>query len=162
LPLWLGGLLLGAIFAAEVSTADAVLFMLSTSLAKDLYQTFINPQADDQRLLQVVRYTALACGVLGAVLGALLPDVISALTIFYTVLTATLVLPLLAGLYTRRVPATAALAAMLVSVALTFVLEWLTQGQGWYGVPALLWATLGAAIVMLGVSVLTPPQRQSA
>jgi SSS family solute:Na+ symporter len=31
LPPWLGGLALAALFAAEISTADAVLFMLSTS-----------------------------------------------------------------------------------------------------------------------------------
>jgi SSS family solute:Na+ symporter len=31
LPPWLGGLALAALFAAEISTADAVLFMLSTT-----------------------------------------------------------------------------------------------------------------------------------
>src|SRR5262249_40653053 len=41
LPVWLGGLLLGALFSAELSAADAVLFMLTTSLSKDLYKTFI-------------------------------------------------------------------------------------------------------------------------
>jgi SSS family solute:Na+ symporter len=149
LPLWLGGLLLGAIFAAEVSTADAILFMLSTSLSKDLYQSFFNPQASDRQLMRVVRATAVVCGLLGALLGILLPGVIEALKIFYTLLSAALLLPLLAGLYTQRVRANAALAAMLVSVSATFALERLTAGQGWGGVPALLWGTAAGAMMML-------------
>lgn len=148
LPLWLGGLLLGAIFSAELSSADAVLFMLSTSLSKDLYQTFINPAADDRQLLRIARWTALLCGVLGALLGMLLPGVIDALKIFYTLMSAALLLPLLAGLYTRQVRANAALAAIAVSVALTFVLERWTAGVGWHGVPSLLLGTGAGTIVM--------------
>jgi SSS family solute:Na+ symporter len=164
LPLWLGGLLLGAIFAAEVSTADAVLFMLSTSLAKDLYQGFLNPRASDRQLLRVVRGTALACGGLGALLGIVLAGVITALTIFYTLLSAALLLPLLAGLYTKHVQANAALAAMLVSVAVTFVLERWTNGQGLAGIPALLWGTLAGAVFMLALNWLgrAPSAQQSA
>lgn len=158
LPLWLGGLLLGAIFAAEVSTADAVLFMLSTSLSKDMYQTFINPAADDRQMLRVVRMTALLCGALGAVLGMLLPSVIDALKIFYTLMSTALLLPLLAGLYTRHVRPNAALAAIAVSVALTFVLERWTGGAGWYGVPAVLWSTGAGAIVLAFWHVFLTPK----
>ena len=157
LPLWLGGLLLGAIFSAEVSSADAVLFMLSTSLSKDLYKTFINPAADDRQLLRVVRRTAVLCGALGALLGMLLPGVISALTIFYTLLSAALLLPLLAGLYTKRVNANAALAAILVSVALTFVLERWTGGTGWHNIPSVLLGTGAGAIVMAVWQLLLTP-----
>jgi Na+/proline symporter len=45
LPPWVGGLALAALFAAEISTADAVLFMLSTSFSRDLYQRFLRPGA---------------------------------------------------------------------------------------------------------------------
>lgn len=123
LPVWLGGLLLGAIFAAEVSTADAVLFMLSTSLSKDLYKTFINPEADDKHLLKVVKISAVVCGGLGALLAIFLRDVISALTIFYTLLSSAPLLPLLAGLYSKRISARAVIPAMLVSVIGTFTID---------------------------------------
>lgn len=156
LPVWLGGLLLGAIFAAEVSTADAVLFMLSTSLAKDLYQTFLNPAADDRRLMRVARTAAVACGLLGAALGIVFESVISALTIFYTLLSAALLLPLVAGLYTRRVTARAATAAMLVSVAATFALEVWTNKKGPGGVPSLIAGTLAGLAVMAGMRLLEP------
>jgi len=96
----------------------------------------------------VARFTAVACGALGGLSAIVLADVISALTIFYTLLSAALVLPLLAGLYTQRVKANAALAALLVSVALTFMLERWTNGKGWHGVPALMWGTAAGAVVM--------------
>ncbi len=155
LPLWLGGLLLGAIFSAELSASDAVLFMLSTSLTKDLYQGFFNPAATDRQLLQVARIAAIVCGLLGALLAAWLPGVVTALTIFYTLMSAALLLPLLAGLYTRRVNANAALAAMIVSVAVTFTLEKYTAGKGWYGVPSLLWGTTTGLLVLIIITYTT-------
>ncbi len=155
LPLWLGGLLLGAIFSAELSASDAVLFMLSTSLTKDLYQSFFNPAATDRQLLKVARIAAVVCGILGALLAAWLPGVVSALTIFYTLMSAALLLPLLAGLYTRRVNANAALAAMTVSVAITFALERVTQSKGWQGVPSLLWGTMAGLLVLIVITYTT-------
>ena len=45
-----GSLLAVALFAAEVSTADAVLFMLATSLSRDLFQAVLRPTATDAQL----------------------------------------------------------------------------------------------------------------
>ena len=152
LPLWLGALLLGAIFSAELSAADAALFMLSTSLSKDLYKSFINPTATDERLMRIAKGSAIACGVAGAVLGSFLPTVISALKIFYTLLAAALTLPLLAGLYTRKVNARSTILSMLVSVAVTFALELITEGRGVRGVPSLIVGIAAGAVVMVGAN----------
>ena len=62
LPPWVGGLALAALFAAEISTADAVLFMLSTSLSRDLYQAVLRPRATDAELLRVGRLAAVGGG----------------------------------------------------------------------------------------------------
>ncbi|HEY8458822.1 MAG TPA: sodium:solute symporter family protein, partial [Blastocatellia bacterium] len=149
LPVWLGGLLLGALFSAELSAADAVLFMLTTSLGKDLYKTFIKPDADDRSLLRASRLTAIGCGAAGAGLAIWFGSVIAALKIFYTLLSAALLLPLLFGLYSRRVTSRAAIAATLVSVALTFTLERLTEGRGYAGLPSLIWGTLAGLFAMI-------------
>jgi SSS family solute:Na+ symporter len=148
LPLWLGALLLGAIFSAELSAADAALFMLSTSLSKDLYKSFLNPAATDEQLMRIAKISAIACGVAGAVLGSFLPTVISALKIFYTLLAAAVTLPLLAGLYTRQIKARAAITSMLVSVVATFTLELIFEGRGVRGVPSLIIGIAAGAIVM--------------
>ena len=154
LPLWLGALLLGAIFSAELSAADAALFMLSTSLSKDLYKSFLNPAATDAQLMRIAKASAIACGVAGAVLGSFLPTVISALKIFYTLLAAAVTLPLIAGLYTRQVKARAAILSMLVSVSSTFALELISEGRGVRGVPPLIVGIAAGAIVMSGANAI--------
>jgi len=53
------------VFSAELSAADAVLFMLTTSLSQDLYKRFLNPEASDARVLTVARLATLVSGALG-------------------------------------------------------------------------------------------------
>jgi SSS family solute:Na+ symporter len=113
LPGGVGALALAALFAAEISTADAVLFMVSTSATRDLYQGFVDRGADDARLLRVARISAVAAGALGTALAVVLPSVERALRAFYGVLTVTLLVPLLVGLYAQRAAAAQARAAVL-------------------------------------------------
>ncbi|PYQ17682.1 MAG: sodium:solute symporter, partial [Acidobacteria bacterium] len=60
-----GTLGLAAVVSAEVSTADAILFMLATSLSQDLYRRFHRPDASDAQVLRVARLAAQAEGMLG-------------------------------------------------------------------------------------------------
>jgi SSS family solute:Na+ symporter len=119
LPPWLGGLALAALFAAEISTADAVLFMLSTSLSRDLFQALLRPQATDAELLRVGRLAAVAGGALSVGLTLLLPSVAAALKLFYGVMTAALFVPLVVGLLSRRPGARHARAAIAASILST-------------------------------------------
>lgn len=148
LPVWLGALLLAAIFAAEVSAADAVLFMLTTSLSKDLYQGLLRPQASDRELMFIARIAAVACGAIGALLAVWLPTVIAALTIFYSLLTAALLLPVVVGLYSKRVTAGAALVTMIVSVGVTFAVNALSAGKGYWMIPPVIFGVAAGAALM--------------
>jgi solute:Na+ symporter, SSS family len=161
LPLWLGALLLAAIFSAELSAADAALFMLTTSLSRDLYQGRIRPKASGVRMVSVTRAIAVGCGSTAVIVSIALPSVISALTIFYTLLTAALFLPLIAGLYSRRTSENAALTVMALSAAVTFGLEMATAGRGVRGVPSLV-IGLGAGAVALGAFALRGRRRPAA
>jgi solute:Na+ symporter, SSS family len=119
LPPWVGGLALAALFAAEISTADAVLFMLSTSLSRDLFQAVLRPKATDAELLRVGRLAAALGGGLGVLLALVLPSVASALKLFYGVMTAALFMPLMFGLLSRRPGAVHARVAVAVSILTT-------------------------------------------
>ncbi len=103
LPPALGMVALAAVFSAELSSADAALFMLSTSLSKDLFKRFLRPNASDEQVLIVARLGALMGGVLGVVLAVgVLDTVIDSMQIFYSLLGVSLFVPVVAGLYTRK------------------------------------------------------------
>jgi SSS family solute:Na+ symporter len=141
LPPWLGGLALAALFAAEISTADAVLFMLATSLGQDLYKSILNPSADDGTLLRVSRWTSVGAGLVGVGLASVLPTVVDALKTFYGILTATLFVPLLAGLLSSRPGAGQARAAVIVSVMVVLGTRAALSGS-----PVASWVPFAAAI----------------
>jgi SSS family solute:Na+ symporter len=124
LPAWLGALGLAAIFSAEVSTCDAVLFMLSTSMSVDLYRRFVNPGATESVLLRASRMAAVLSGILGIVIAIQFPSIVGSLTLFYSLVSVALFAPVLLGLYWSRPNATAALAAIAVSVPCTILLNY--------------------------------------
>lgn len=117
LPLALGALALAAVFSAEISSADAILFMLATSLSEDLWRRFVRPDATDSEVLRTARIAAVGGGGVGIVLALTLPSVIGALAVFYTLLSVSLFVPLVAGLYSKRPGSPEAIAAILAGVA---------------------------------------------
>lgn len=112
LPVFVGALALAAIYSAEVSTCDAILFMLSTSLSQDLYKRFLRPGATDRELLGVARGAALAGAVGGVLLALQLATVMQALDIFYALLSVSLLVPIVGGLYVARAGTPEALGAI--------------------------------------------------
>ena len=116
LPVWIGALGLAAIFSAEVSTCDAILFMLSTSISKDVYQRFINRAASPDDVLRVARIAAVTGGVLGMFMAVQLSTVADALRIFYSVLIATLFFPVAGGLLWPRAGSREAMAAIVCGI----------------------------------------------
>jgi SSS family solute:Na+ symporter len=130
LPKWLGVWTLAAIFSAELSATDAILFMLSTSLAVDLYKTFLNPSVSPQKLLWASRFASVAAGITGIVLASFLPSIISAVSIFYGLIAVSLFVPVVAGLYSRRVLSAAAISSIVAALAATLATIRVTHGAG--------------------------------
>jgi SSS family solute:Na+ symporter len=119
--------------------------MLSTSLSRDLYQAVLRPDATDAQLLRVGRVAAAAGGVVGLALAMVLPSVMTALKVFYGIMTAALFVPLLVGLFSSRPGARHARAAIVLSVVGTGV-GLLVLG----GTPAGLWlpSVLGMGLAL--------------
>lgn len=154
LPFWIGCLTLAAVFSAEISSADAVLFMLTTSLSRDLYQTYIEPDASEQRMLSVSRITAVVAGLAGAALAVILPDIITALTIFYSILSVALFVPLIAGLYSSKPTANGALTTIIGSVLVMIVVQLYTAGVGIGGISPTTWG-IGIAVIIMVLHILS-------
>jgi SSS family solute:Na+ symporter len=156
LPFWVGALGLAAIFSAEISAADALLFMLATSFSQDLYKRFVNPAADDRQVLRCARAAAVAGGVLGfAIAVSVAKTVLDSLAIFYTLLGVSLFVPVVAGLFTRRGGATAALCAIVTGVTVAAGLQW-SGGPGFvYGLTPPMWGIALAAMAYVAATLLT-------
>jgi SSS family solute:Na+ symporter len=151
-PPAVGALGVAAVFSAEISAADATLFMLTTSVSQDFYRRFLRPGATDADLLLMTRLTAIAAGLLAAVIGLLAESVIDALRIFYTVLAVSLFVPVIAGLYSSRAGTREALAAIVAGIAVVAAVQISYGAQGVFGLtPAM--AGLIISVTAFGITL---------
>jgi SSS family solute:Na+ symporter len=97
--------------------------MLSTSMSKDIYKRHINPAASDRQLLRVARISAVIGGAAGVILSIYLYTVISALTIFYSIIIVSLFVPIIGGLYVGRADRQAALWSIAAGLVTLFVVR---------------------------------------
>ena len=151
LPVYFGALALAAVFSAEVSTCDTILFMLSTSSSKDLYKRFMNPAAPPEVVLRVARTAAILGGVAGMFLAVQLSTIVDALRIFYSIMSATLFVPVAGGLLFPRAGTREAMAAIVFGVGSLLAVYFYTDRTGWQD-PAL-WGLIGSAFGFVGAMV---------
>jgi SSS family solute:Na+ symporter len=157
LPLAVGGLALAAVFSAELSAGDAVLFMLSTSGARDLYKAFIRPDATDRQVLRAARLSAAIGAAIAFALTFIYPTVVSALKIFYAVLVVSLFAPLLGALYWPR-GRRGAMVSIAAGVIVLVCVQVLTGGRG-FGVASPTVAGLAASMLVYWLTPQDPTAR---
>lgn len=132
LPVWLGALALAAVFSAEVGACEAILFMLSTSLSQDLYKRIVNPSATPTQVLRVARIAAFVGGTAGMVLAIfVVGEIITALSVFYTIIGAALFVPVIGGLFVKDARTRDALAAIVAGIATFLAIQYGTDRTGW-------------------------------
>ncbi|MGC2403694.1 MAG: sodium:solute symporter family protein [Acidobacteriaceae bacterium] len=159
LPPWLGALLMGAVFAKIISTANNYLFSPSTNLVNDVFTRYVAPRASNKRVLIVSRLVVVLLGV-WALYQALSTSSVLAKTLYaYTIYSAALTPVILAAFYSRRVNAQGAVSAIAAGTLVTFFWDPVKQH-----LPSILaqrdaiFPALAAALVcLIVVSALTPP-----
>lgn len=145
LPVWLGALALAAVFSAEVGACEAILFMLSTSLSKDLYQRMVNPSATPEQVLRVARIAAFVGGSAGMLLATfVVGEVITALSVFYSIIGAALLVPVLGGLFVKGATTRDAIAAIVAGMTAFLAVQYGTDRVGWLNPN--LWGLIGSAV----------------
>ncbi len=156
LPFWVGALGLAAVFSAEVSAADAILFMLATSLSQDLYKRFLNPSASDRQVLTVARAASVFGGSAAVIVAFLSKTVIDALSVFYTLVGVSLFVPIVAGLYMRRPRAVDALAAIAGGIVVVIAAHLWNGGEA-IGTFTPAMCGLAAAVVAFAIAAAVLP-----
>lgn len=126
LPDGLAGLMIAAMLAAFMSTADGALIATSTLLSYDLVGSF--RKLDERSLTRLAILFNLFFGIIGILLAVYIKDILIALDIAYLVLSSSLFIPTVLGLYWSRPSATTALVAiaggLLVAVGYALYLGW--------------------------------------
>lgn len=111
----LSGLILAALVAAFMSSADTCLLSQSVILTEDIFKWF-RPSTDEKKNVLLTRLSLVVLGLVALGLAIALEGVISSLLFAYTIFTCGLVIPVIAGFYRDKLKVTSqgALAALIV------------------------------------------------
>jgi SSS family solute:Na+ symporter len=136
----LGALLVGAIFAKVVSTANNYLFSPATNLVNDIFARYISPDASNQSVLLVSRLMVVALGLWALWQSLGTSSVLQKSLYAYTIYSAALTPVILAAFFWKRATAAGAVASIAAGTAVTI---------GWDALSPHLPAAIGAQDAIL-------------
>ncbi|RJX69739.1 sodium/proline symporter PutP [Vibrio sinensis] len=148
------GILLAAILAAIMSTADSQLLVSSSALAEDLYKQVMNKDATSEQVVMVGRFAVIAISIMALIL-AMTPDstVLGLVSYAWAGFGAAFGPAVVLSLYWSRMNRNGALAGIIVGGITIVVWKQLTGGlfDVYEIVPGVIFSTLA----IVGVSLLT-------
>ena len=115
----LGALLVGAIFAKIISTANNYLFSPAANLVNDLFVRYLRPSASNKQILLVSRLMVVALGLWALYQGLHTESVLKKSLYAYTIYSAALTPVILAAFYWKRATASAAVASIFTGTLVT-------------------------------------------
>jgi SSS family solute:Na+ symporter/sodium/proline symporter len=115
----LGALLMGAIFAKIISTANNWLFSPATNLVNDIYIRYISPGASNKKILAVSRLMVVLLGLWALYQSMHIDSVLKKSLYAYTIYSAALTPVILAAFFWRKATAAAAVASIATGTAVT-------------------------------------------
>ncbi len=151
----IAGILLAAILAAIMSTADSQLLVSSSALAEDFYKQLVKKEASSEDIVKVGRYGVIALSVVACLL-AVNPDssVLGLVSYAWAGFGAAFGPAMVLSLYWSRMNRYGALAGILVGG--TTIVIWKQLSGGWFDVYEIVPGIIFSTLAILLVSVLTP------
>lgn len=151
-----GGIVLASIMAAILSTVSPIILAAGTMATKDIYQKFINKDADDEKLLRISRLTTGLSGILCMVLALIMYGSTRVLDIVYFAYTlrGAIFVVLLFGIYWKRASSKAAVKSMILTTIVGFVWVAYHAVTGRYPIHASITETY-ASVITAFISMLT-------
>ena len=163
LPLIIGCLLIAAIVAIIISTANSFLLVPATNVMRDIYQRFINPGISDKQIVRFSRLVVVVLGISAYALMNFFPRILDAAYAAYTIYGAGLTPALMATFFWKRATPHAGVASILVGMLVTVLWEIIrkVQGEFLFGVPAVYPALIGSLLCLIVISLLQSPPEKS-
>jgi SSS family solute:Na+ symporter/sodium/proline symporter len=157
----LGALLVGAIFAKIISTANNWLFSPATNLVNDIYIRYVAPQASNKKILAISRLMVVLLGLWALYQSMHIDSVLKKALYAYTIYSAALTPVILAAFFWKRATAAAAVASIATGTFITIF--WDTPFIH-HNVPAILSdrdaifpALIASLLCLVAVSLVTTP-----
>lgn len=169
LPTALGVVMVMTIVGIIVSTADSFLLVPATTLICDIYLNYINPKADEKKILFLSRMLILLLGVVAYVVSLMFSEDASFLDkafLAYTIYGTSITPALVAALFWKRASPAGAVASIISGTCITIawgpVMEKLTGEDGSGPLitrfDAVLPSIACSLFFLIGVSLLTKPK----
>ncbi|GAA0255970.1 sodium/proline symporter [Haladaptatus pallidirubidus] len=157
LPGIVAAVILAALMAAVMSTADSLLIMAGSILARDVIQRFGNDSLTDDQMFVWSRLLVLVIGIIGIIVAAVQPPGIFELVIFaFGGLGTAFLIPNVAGVYWDRANWKGALAGMIGGASTNIV--WTSQNlQTTTAIHPFFAGLIASAFLLVTVSLLTKP-----
>ena len=162
LPPFIGALLMGAVFAKVISTANNYLFSPATNLVNDVYIRFMRKDASQKSILLVSRLLVVLLGLFALMQGAYWQSILAMALYAYTIYSAAITPVVMAAFFWKRATAAAAVVSIALGTAITIF--WNYGGRylppSWAERDAIFPALVISLISLIVVSLLTPAPRR--
>lgn len=156
LPHGLKGLILVGILCAIMSTADISVLTASASLTKDIYQKYINKNADEKKLMHIGFLCSVLVGAAGALFGWFNQDIMNLLLITFTINSAGLFLPCVCAFFWKKSCAAGSFVSMVAATVIAVI--WYIGGKvsslPIFGIDAI-WPAFGISALLYLIICLT-------
>lgn len=162
-PLIVGCLLIAAIIAVVISTANSFLLVPATNVMRDIVQRFIKPKISDKSMVLGTRVTLVILGILSYLLIGFFPRILQAAYAAYTIYGAGLTPAIMATFFWKRATTKAGVISISAGMSVTIVWEIINKvsGQLPLGVPAIYPALISSVVLLILVSLFdNPPAKE--
>jgi len=155
LPAAVTGIVMAAIMAAIMSTADSLLLQTGSIAARDLYERFIDPNASERRMVLVSRLMVLAIGGVGYLVALVQPPTVFQVVIFVTSVLGSAFFPAyVCAVWWRKANTPGALTSIIAGASVSFVWQLLAL-QTASGLHPMVAGLLASTTAMIFVSLAT-------
>ncbi len=156
LPSWVAGLTLAGVVGALQSTVGTMVIVMSASVAKDLYQNIVKPDASPKTMKRLTKISTVVITLVIFALSLNPPDNLQNIVVYAVGgMVSAFYIPLMLGLYWMRANKWGALAGMIGGLG-----TYLLNGDGivnWtMGMQPIVIGTLVSLVLTVAVSCLTP------
>ncbi|WP_427107763.1 sodium:solute symporter [Lysinibacillus xylanilyticus] len=121
LPPGLLGLVLASVCSALMSNASGAIFASATLITNDIIKVYVKRDMTDKDIINTSRIVIFGLGVLAIIFSVWIQNILVALDMAYAILSGAIFVPLIIGLYWKRVTSNSAFYSIIASSLVIFI-----------------------------------------